>query len=147
MREEETSTEERLREEETSTVGFVRVTVLSGAGMSAESGVATFRDAQTGLWATFNPDELASPEAWRRQPEVVWAWYLWRYHLVKAVEPNAGHKAVADWQQRAEVRVVTQNIDNLHERAGSNGWRTYTGASLNSVAPVVVRSTTASWPT
>ena len=98
----------------------VRVTVLSGAGMSAESGVATFRDAQTGLWATFNPDELASPEAWRRQPEVVWAWYLWRYHLVKAVEPNAGHKAVADWQQRAEVRVVTQNIDNLHERAGSD---------------------------
>ena len=87
--------------------------------MSAESGVATFRDAQTGLWETFDPEELASPEAWQRQPDVVWAWYLWRHHLVRAVEPNAGHFALADWQNRADVRVVTQNIDNLHERAGS----------------------------
>jgi NAD-dependent deacetylase len=87
--------------------------------MSAESGVATFRDAQTGLWETFDPEELASPGAWRRQPDVVWAWYLWRYHLVRSVEPNAGHRAVADWERDAEVRVVTQNIDNLHERAGS----------------------------
>jgi len=108
-----------MREEQTSTVGFVRVTVLSGAGMSAESGVATFRDAQTGLWETFDPEELASAGAWQRQPDVMWAWYLWRYHLVRAVEPNAGHLAVADWQRRADVRVVTQNIDNLHERAGS----------------------------
>jgi NAD-dependent deacetylase len=87
--------------------------------MSAESGVATFRDAQTGLWETFDPEELATPGAWRRHPDVVWAWYLWRYHLVKSVEPNPGHYAVADWQRRADVRVVTQNIDNLHERAGS----------------------------
>jgi NAD-dependent deacetylase len=87
--------------------------------MSAESGVATFRDAQTGLWETFDPEELASPQAWRRQPDVVWAWYLWRYHLVRSVEPNAGHYAVAEWQRHADVRVVTQNIDNLHERAGS----------------------------
>jgi NAD-dependent deacetylase len=87
--------------------------------MSAESGVATFRDAQTGLWETFDPEELATPQAWRRQPDVVWAWYLWRYHLVRSVEPNAGHYAVADWQRHAEVRVVTQNIDDLHERAGS----------------------------
>jgi NAD-dependent deacetylase len=97
----------------------VRITVLSGAGMSAESGVETFRDAQTGLWETFDPEELASPRAWLRQPDIVWAWYLWRYHLVKSVEPNAGHYALADWQQHADVRVVTQNIDNLHERAGS----------------------------
>lgn len=97
----------------------VRVTVLSGAGMSAESGVATFRDAQTGLWETFDPEELASPRAWRRQPDVVWAWYLWRHHLVKAVEPNAGHVAIAEWQKDADVRVITQNIDDLHERAGS----------------------------
>jgi len=95
------------------------VTVLSGAGMSAESGVETFRDAQTGLWETFDPEELASPRAWLRQPDVVWAWYLWRHHLVRSVEPNAGHYALADWQHRADVRVVTQNIDNLHERAGS----------------------------
>ncbi|MCW2650025.1 MAG: NAD-dependent deacetylase [Mycobacterium sp.] len=87
--------------------------------MSAESGIATFRDAQTGLWETFDPEELASPRAWRRQPDVVWAWYLWRHHLVSSVEPNPGHMAVADWQQRADVRVVTQNIDDLHERAGS----------------------------
>ena len=97
----------------------VRITLLSGAGMSAESGVETFRDAETGLWETFDPAELASPRAWRRQPDVVWAWYLWRYHLVKSVEPNAGHYAVADWQRTNEVTVVTQNIDNLHERAGS----------------------------
>lgn len=97
----------------------VRLTVLTGAGMSAESGVATFRDAQTGLWETFDPEELASPQAWRRQPDVVWPWYLWRYHQVSSVQPNAGHRAVAEWQRHAEVRVVTQNIDDLHERAGS----------------------------
>jgi NAD-dependent deacetylase len=82
----------------------VRVTVLTGAGMSAESGVATFRDA-------------------------VWAWYMWRYHLVKSVEPHPGHKAIADWQRRAQVRVVTQNIDNLHERAGSE-WVAHLHGSL-----------------
>ncbi|MDT5009193.1 MAG: NAD-dependent deacetylase [Mycobacterium sp.] len=87
--------------------------------MSAESGVATFRDAQTGLWETFDPEELATPQAWKRQPDVVWAWYLWRYHLVRSVEPNAGHYAVAEWQRHADVAVVTQNIDDLHERAGS----------------------------
>lgn len=87
--------------------------------MSAESGVPTFRDAQTGLWETFDPEELASPRAWQRQPDLLWAWYLWRHHLVKSVEPNAGHHAVADWQRDHDVRVITQNIDNLHERAGS----------------------------
>ena len=87
--------------------------------MSAESGVETFRDAQTGLWETFDPEELASPRAWLRQPDVVWAWYLWRYHLVSSAQPNAGHLAVADWQRHADVRVATQNIDDLHERAGS----------------------------
>ncbi|MFZ0833760.1 MAG: NAD-dependent deacylase [Mycobacterium sp.] len=97
----------------------MRVTVLSGAGMSAESGVATFRDAHTGLWETFDPEELASPGAWQRQPDVVWAWYLWRHHLVRGVQPNEGHYALAEWQNHADVHVVTQNIDNLHERAGS----------------------------
>jgi NAD-dependent deacetylase len=107
----------------------VRVTVLSGAGMSAESGIETFRDAHTGLWETFDPDELASAQAWRRQPSVVWAWYLWRYHRVSSVQPNAGHQAVADWQRRADVRVVTQNIDNLHERAGSE-WVSHLHGSI-----------------
>lgn len=96
------------------------MTVLSGAGMSAESGVPTFRDAQRGLWAQFDPEELASPRAWRRQPEVVWAWYLWRHHLVRNVSPNAGHRAVAAWESDADVHFVTQNVDDLHERAGSS---------------------------
>ncbi|MET0897279.1 MAG: NAD-dependent deacylase [Mycobacterium sp.] len=97
----------------------MRIAVLSGAGISAESGVPTFRDDKNGLWAKFDPYELSSTQGWEQHPERVWAWYLWRHHLVKAVEPNAGHRAVADWQAHADVHVVTQNVDNLHERAGS----------------------------
>ncbi|OHU94253.1 NAD-dependent deacylase [Mycobacterium talmoniae] len=98
----------------------MRVTVLSGAGISAESGVPTFRDDKNGLWARFDPYELSSIEGWLQHPERVWGWYLWRHHLVGRVEPNAGHRAVADWQDHAEVSVVTQNVDDLHERAGSH---------------------------
>lgn len=87
--------------------------------MSAESGVPTFRDVDTGLWANVDPYEMSSDDGWRRHPEKVWAWYLWRYHLISATEPNAGHYAVADWQQHHDVEIVTQNVDNLHERAGS----------------------------
>jgi NAD-dependent deacetylase len=93
--------------------------VLSGAGISAESGVPTFRDDKNGLWAKFDPYELSSTQGWLRNPERVWGWYLWRYYLVSRVEPNDGHRAVAAWQDHAEVVVVTQNVDNLHERAGS----------------------------
>jgi NAD-dependent deacetylase len=95
------------------------VTVLSGAGISAESGVPTFRDVETGLWAKVDPYEISSADGWRRHPEKVWAWYLWRHHMMKSVEPNDGHRAVAAWQDYAEVHVVTQNVDDLHERAGS----------------------------
>jgi NAD-dependent deacetylase len=97
----------------------VQVTVLSGAGISAESGVPTFRDVETGLWAKVDPYEISSSEGWQQHPEKVWAWYLWRHYLMQAVDPNNGHRAVAAWQDHAEVHVVTQNVDNLHERAGS----------------------------
>nr|WP_281497009.1 NAD-dependent deacylase [Ornithinimicrobium sp. F0845] len=96
-----------------------RILVLTGAGMSAESGVPTFRDAQTGLWEAFDPSQLATPQAWRDDPPFVWAWYAWRIKLVRDVEPNAGHRALADLAALREVTVVTQNVDDLHERAGS----------------------------
>jgi NAD-dependent deacetylase len=95
------------------------VTVLSGAGISAESGVPTFRDVETGLWAKVDPYEISSAEGWQAHPERVWAWYLWRHYLMQGVQPNNGHRAVAAWEDHAEVHVVTQNVDNLHERAGS----------------------------
>ena len=99
--------------------GHVQVTVLSGAGISAESGVPTFRDVETGLWAKVDPYEISSAEGWRAHPEKVWAWYLWRHYMMGSVQPNDGHLAVAAWQDYADVHVVTQNVDNLHERAGS----------------------------
>lgn len=97
----------------------MRIAVLSGAGISAESGVPTFRDDKNGLWARFDPYELSSVDGWRHHPERVWGWYLWRHHLVGRVEPNDGHRAVAAWQDHAEVTVITQNVDDLHERSGS----------------------------
>ncbi len=99
-----------------------RVTVLTGAGMSQESGVATFRDAVTGLWSNVDPNDFATPEAWHRDKPAVNAWYLWRVHLVREAEPNAGHLALAQWAARPgmTLRIVTQNIDDLHERAGSS---------------------------
>ncbi|WP_168583032.1 SIR2 family NAD-dependent protein deacylase [Gephyromycinifex aptenodytis] len=97
------------------------VTVLTGAGMSAESGIPTFRDPATGLWSRFDPMSLASQDGWEADPELVWAWYAWRVGRVRSVEPNAGHHALARWAQRDDVRlhIATQNIDDLHERAGS----------------------------
>lgn len=104
---------------ETGYLEGVRIAVFSGAGISAESGVPTFRDDRTGLWAKYDPYEVASVDGWQKHPERVWAWYLWRHHLVKEVAPNDGHQAVAKWQDHADVTVVTQNVDDLHERAGS----------------------------
>lgn len=104
------------------------VVVLSGAGMSAESGVPTFRDAQTGLWQRFSPEQLATEHAFRRDAALVWTWYIWRWHLVQAVEPHAGHRAVGAWQQQLATNsgslfIATQNVDDLHERGGANGVR------------------------
>lgn len=96
------------------------MTVFSGAGISAESGVPTFRDVETGLWAKVDPYEISSAQGWRDHPDRVWAWYLWRHHMMSQVDPNNAHRAVAAWEDYADVHVVTQNVDNLHERAGSH---------------------------
>ncbi|PZQ81712.1 MAG: NAD-dependent deacylase [Micrococcus luteus] len=97
-----------------------RPVVLSGAGMSAESGIPTFRDAQTGLWERFSAEQLATEEAFLADPALVWSWYRWRARMVRARRPNPGHDAVAAWQRRTpDLEVVTQNVDDLHERAGA----------------------------
>ena len=95
------------------------IVVLTGAGVSAESGVPTFRSSPASLWSEFSPEDLATPEAWRKDPDLVWGWYLWRMISVLAASPNAGHIALADTAKRRKLRVVTQNVDDLHERAGS----------------------------
>lgn len=97
-----------------------RVVALTGAGVSAESGVPTFRDAQTGLWARYRAEDLATPQAFKRDPALVWNWYAWRRSLVDAVAPNPAHHALAALERRLpEFHLVTQNVDGLHRRAGS----------------------------
>ncbi|MDT7923633.1 MAG: NAD-dependent deacylase [Chlorobiota bacterium] len=96
-----------------------RVVVFTGAGISAESGIPTFRD-PGGLWEQFRPEELATPEAFERNPDRVWAWYWQRRAVMAAAEPNAGHRALAQMEPLfEEFTIVTQNIDRLHQRAGS----------------------------
>ena len=100
------------------------IAVLSGSGISAESGVPTFRDAQTGLWAQYDPLELATPEAFQRNPKLVWEWYTWRRELVSRAQPNSGHIALAQIESRLtqnglRFTLVTQNVDGLHQLAGS----------------------------
>ena len=90
------------------------ICVLTGAGVSAESGIPTFRGGG-GLWRSFRPEELATPEAFARDPKLVWEWYDWRRKLIAAAEPNPAHRAIA---ARA-LTIVTQNVDGLHQRAGS----------------------------
>ena len=97
-----------------------RIAVLTGAGISAESGVPTFREAQTGLWAQYDPQELATAQAFQRNPGLVWDWYAWRRDLVAKAEPNPGHFALAEMELRVPVlTLITQNIDGLHQQAGS----------------------------
>ena len=94
-----------------------RVLVLTGAGMSAPSGVPTFRGAD-GLWRKFRPEELATPQAFARDARLVWEWYGWRRELLAACQPNAGHLALARWMDDNDRRtLVTQNVDGLHEAA------------------------------
>lgn len=95
--------------------------VLTGAGVSAESGIPTFRDDETGYWSQFRPEDMASEAGYRRDPAHVWRWYQYRRERVAQVVPNAGHEALARWAQRHPQRMtlVTQNVDGLHQRAGS----------------------------
>jgi NAD-dependent deacetylase len=103
--------------------GATTCVVLTGAGMSAESGIPTFRDAQTGYWSRFDPMELASEEGFRAQPQRVWDWYAQRRQGVLAAAPNAGHLALAAFERRRPgvLRVITQNVDDLHQQAGQTG--------------------------
>jgi len=96
------------------------VCVLTGAGVSAESGVPTFREAQDGLWSKYNPLDLATPEAFLADPALIWRWYRWRRGIVSDAQPNPGHLALARLATLVpRLTLVTQNVDNLHQRAGS----------------------------
>ncbi|RIZ42260.1 SIR2 family NAD-dependent protein deacylase [Pseudomonas putida] len=96
------------------------VVIFTGAGVSAESGIPTFRDALTGLWSRFDPGQLATAEAFRADPSLCWGWYEWRRLKVLRAQPNAAHLAIAELAQHVpKLTVVTQNVDDLHERAGS----------------------------
>lgn len=97
-----------------------KVAVLTGAGVPAESGVPTFREAQIGLWAQYNPEDLATPEAFQANPELVWNWYAQRRDLASKVTPNPGHYALAKMEQHVPTfDLFTQNVDDLHAQAGS----------------------------
>jgi NAD-dependent deacetylase len=99
--------------------GAARVVALTGAGISAESGVPTFRG-PGGLWRQYRPEDLATPQAFARDPALVWEWYRWRRSLIAGVEPNPGHDVLARWARRPwAFDLITQNVDGLHQRAGA----------------------------
>lgn len=97
-----------------------QIAVLTGAGVSKESGVPTFRDAQTGLWEKYDPQQLATRQAFQANPKLVWDWYQFRREMVSAAKPNPGHVALAALEKRfPTMTIITQNVDDLHEQAGS----------------------------
>lgn len=99
-----------------------RLVIFTGAGVSAESGIPTSREAQTGLWARYSPEQLASPDGFRADPQLVWDWYAWRRQRCLEAQPNPAHRAIATLQQRLPgTELITQNVDGLHARAGSTG--------------------------
>ena len=99
--------------------GAKRIVFITGAGISQESGIPTYRG-DDGLWRNYNPMELATINAFNRDPNLVWKWYDDRRKNILAAEPNPGHKAIAELEKFAEVTILTQNIDGLHQRAGSS---------------------------
>jgi NAD-dependent deacetylase len=123
-----------------------RVVVLSGAGMSAESGVPTFRDALTGLWSRYRPEELATPEAFRDDPRRVWQWYEHRRAGVRAALPHAGHSGLVKLEQRvSSLTIITQNVDGLHQRSGSNRVLELHGNILRSICSISRKPISESW--
>ncbi|WAH58856.1 NAD-dependent deacylase [Pseudomonas silvicola] len=97
-----------------------KIVVFTGAGISAESGIPTFRDELTGLWSMYDPQRLETANAFRENPALVWSFYLWRRRQAKEAKPNLAHLLVQSLESsRRQVSVITQNIDDLHERAGS----------------------------
>ena len=97
-----------------------RIAALTGAGISKESGIPTFREAQTGLWAQYDPTELATPQAFERNPQLVWEWYQWRRGLVRQARPNSAHIALRHViEKHGNFDLITQNVDGLHQRAGN----------------------------
>lgn len=109
-----------------------RVVVLSGAGISAASGIPTFRGGDdNALWSRYRPEELATPEAFHNDPELVWRWYDWRRGLINDSAPNAAHHALVDLARITDVRIVTQNVDGYHQQAGSQDVVEYHGNIWN----------------
>lgn len=123
-----------------------QVLVLTGAGMSAESGIPTFRDAQTGIWAKFNPEDLATPQAFARNPARVWSWYEERRAKVRAAQPHDGHRALVKLESLVpRISIVTQNVDSLHQRSGSGQVIELHGNILRSVCHLTGKPIDEKW--
>jgi NAD-dependent deacetylase len=122
------------------------VMVLTGAGMSAESGIPTFRDAQTGMWSKFRAEDLATPEAFEANPDQVWRWYEERREKIRAARPHAGHQALVMLESLVPgLSVITQNVDGLHQLAGSRYVTELHGNILRSKCHITGRSISAKW--
>jgi len=96
-----------------------KIAILTGAGISAESGIATFRG-KSGLWKNYRPEELATPQAYKRNPKLVWEWYIMRLNIVLDAKPSKAHYLLAELEKEKDLALVTQNVDGLHQRAGSS---------------------------
>ena len=123
-----------------------KVMVLTGAGMSAESGIPTFRDAQTGIWSKFRAEDLATPEAFAANPAQVWQWYEERRKTVRSARPHAGHFALVELESLVPgLNVITQNVDGLHQFAGSRNVTELHGNILRSKCHVTGRAISTEW--